>query len=31
MQAKLSAVETLKIESHRLRGTLAEELAAGGI
>ena len=31
MPAKLSAVETLKIESHRLRGTLAEELAAGGI
>ena len=31
MPAKLSAVETLKIESHRLRGTLAEELGAGGI
>ena len=31
MPAKLSAVETLKTESHRLRGTLAEELAAGGI
>ncbi len=31
MPAKLSAVETLKIESHRLRGTLADELAAGGI
>ncbi len=29
--AKLSAVETLKTESHRLRGTLAAELAAGGI
>jgi sulfite reductase (ferredoxin) len=28
---KLSAVETLKASSHRLRGTLAEELAAGGI
>jgi sulfite reductase (ferredoxin) len=28
---KLSAVETLKQESHRLRGDLAEELAAGGI
>jgi sulfite reductase (ferredoxin) len=28
---KLSAVEGLKTESHRLRGTLAEELAAGGI
>ncbi len=31
MPAKLSAVETLKTESHRLRGTLAEELGAGGI
>ena len=31
MPAKLSAVETLKTESHRLRGTLADELAAGGI
>ena len=31
MPAKLSAVETLKVESHGLRGTLAEELAAGGI
>ncbi len=31
MPAKLSAVETLKTESHALRGTLAEELAAGGI
>jgi sulfite reductase (ferredoxin) len=31
MQTKLSAVETLKAESHRLRGTLAAELAAGGI
>ena len=31
MPAKLSAVETLKTDSHRLRGTLAEELAAGGI
>ena len=31
MTAKLSAVELLKIESHRLRGTLADELAAGGI
>ncbi len=31
MPAKLSAVETLKIESNRLRGTLAEELQAGGI
>jgi sulfite reductase (ferredoxin) len=28
---KLSAVETLKQESHRLRGDLAEELAEGGI
>jgi len=28
---KLSAVELLKSESHRLRGTLAAELAAGGI
>ena len=28
---KLSAVEGLKASSHRLRGTLAEELAAGGI
>jgi sulfite reductase (ferredoxin) len=28
---KLSAVEGLKANSHRLRGTLAEELAAGGI
>ncbi len=28
---KLSAVEGLKAASHRLRGTLAEELAAGGI
>ncbi len=28
---KLSAVETLKIGSHRLRGTLAAELAEGGI
>ena len=31
MTAKLSAVETLKTESHRLRGTLAAELAEGGI
>ena len=31
MTLKLSAVETLKTESHRLRGTLATELAAGGI
>ncbi len=31
MSPKLSAVELLKTESHRLRGTLAEELAAGGI
>ncbi len=30
MSPKLSAVELLKTESHRLRGTLAEELAAGG-
>ena len=28
---KLSGVETLKRESHGLRGTLADELAAGGI
>ena len=28
---KLSGVETLKRQSHGLRGTLAEELAAGGI
>ena len=31
MTAKLSAVETLKSESHRLRGRLAAELAEGGI
>ncbi len=31
MTAKLSAVETLKTESHCLRGTLAAELAEGGI
>ena len=31
MTAKLSAVELLKTESHRLRGTLARELAEGGI
>ncbi len=30
-EPKLSAVETLKAESRFLRGTLAEELAAGGI
>lgn len=28
---KLSAVETLKLESHGLRGRLAEELAEGGV
>ena len=31
MSPKLSAVEFLKTDSHRLRGTLAAELAAGGI
>ena len=31
MTAKLSAVELLKTESHRLRGTLARELSEGGI
>ncbi len=31
MTAKLSAVELLKTESHRLRGSLARELAEGGI
>lgn len=31
MEVKLSPVETLKTESHGLRGTLAAELAAGGI
>jgi sulfite reductase (ferredoxin) len=31
MSEKRSAVETLKAESHGLRGTLAAELAAGGI
>jgi sulfite reductase (ferredoxin) len=31
MPSKLSAVETLKSESRRLRGTLARELAEGGI
>ncbi len=30
MPVKLSPVETLKTESHRLRGTLAHELAEGG-
>jgi sulfite reductase (ferredoxin) len=30
-EPKLSAVERMKTESHGLRGTLAEELAAGGI
>ena len=30
-EPKLSAVEAMKASSHRLRGTLAEELAAGGI
>jgi sulfite reductase (ferredoxin) len=31
MSSKLSAVEALKAESHRLRGNLAAELAEGGI